>query len=219
VPFETFLAEADTGDVILCVGTSAVSMAVEAASFSVYSHSAIVIKDPATQVKYLFQAVIESVAGDPLSPVSVHPGVQAGPLGDVLGWLYDGGDFPVWRRLAQWPGRDDAKVWEAARAIDGNHFPVVWKSPGEMDELATLAFVMTLWYEGRYPKKRTIDPIFCSGTVAYVLQAAGILDSSTYPPNAYEPKDFSSLYSGFAAWTTGVEWDDDVLIQMPATRR
>ena len=128
VPFETFLAEADTGDVILCVGTSAVSMAVEAASFSVYSHSAIVIKDPATQVKYLFQAVIESVAGDPLSPVSVHPGVQAGPLGDVLEWLYDGGDFPVWRRLAQWPGRDETNPpGEPPVRIELTTFSLPWK--------------------------------------------------------------------------------------------
>jgi len=215
VPFEKFLAEADTGDVILCTGTSAVSMAVEAATFSVFSHSAIVLKDPATGVKYLFQSVIEAVAGDPLAPVSVHPGVQAGPLAEVLEWLYDGGDFPTWRRLAKWPGRDAGALWKAARAIDGNGFPVVWKSPGVMDELATLAFVMTLWYDGRYAKKRVTDPMFCSGTVAFVLQSAGILDDS-YPPNAFEPKDFSSLYPGFAGWAEGVVWQDDLLIAMPS---
>lgn len=216
VPFEKFVEASDTGDVVLFTGTAAVSMAVEAATFSVYSHSALVIKDPATGVKYLFQSNYEAAPADPFSPGVVHSGAQAGPLAEVVQGLYAEGDFPTWRRLAEWPGRADAKVWEAARAIDGNQFPVVLKSPGELNDLATLALLMTIWYEGRYAKKRIIDPIFCSGAVASVLQGAGILDSTEYPPNAYEPKNYSSLYPGFARWTPGVVWDDDCLIAMPA---
>lgn len=215
IPFEKFLAESDTGDVVLFEGTASVSRAVEVATWSIYSHSAIVIKDPATGVKYLFQSNFEAAAADPLSPVSVHSGVQAGPLAEVVQGLYVEGDFPTWRRLGTWPGRDDAKVWDAARAIDGNQFPVVWKEPGVLNDLATLALIMTIWYEGRYAKNRIIDPIFCSGAVAFVLQGAGILDSTEYPPNAYEPKNYSSLYPGFATWTPGVVWDDDRLIAMP----
>lgn len=217
VPFEKFLAEADTGDVVLFAGTASVSRAVEVATWSIYSHSTVVIKDPATGVKYLFQSNTESDGADPLSSGSTHPGAQAGPLADVIKKLYVEGDSPHWRRLSTWPGRDDTKVWEAARAIDGNEFPVVWSSPGVMNEMATLALIMTIWYEGRYAKNRIVDPIFCSGAVASILQGAGILDGTEHPPNAYEPKDFSSMYAGFAQWTPGVVWDDDLQVVMPAT--
>jgi hypothetical protein len=217
VPFEKFLTTADTGDVVLFAGTESVSRAVEVATWSIYSHSALVIKDPTTGLTYLFQSNFEACGADPLSPVAVHSGVQAGPLAEAVQRLYVEGDFPTWRRLAAWPGRDDHKVWEAAREIDGNQFPVVWKRPGELDDLATLALIMTIWYEGRYANNRILDPIFCSGAVAYVLQGAGILDGSEHPPNAYEPKDYSSMYPGFARWTDGVVWDDDRVIAMPPT--
>lgn len=216
IPFETFVENAGSGDLVLFTGTSLVSLAVEAATFTAFSHVAMVIVDPASGDKYLFQSVIEDLGADPLSPGRTHPGVQATPLAHAVQWLHDGGDYPTWRQLVTWPKRNDGAIWGAAGQIDGHAFPVVWEKDGKtLNDLATLAFVMTLWYEGKYAKKETLDPLFCSGAVAYVLQKAGILDASTYPPNAFEPADFSSIYPSIATWTAGVEWADDVFIAMP----
>jgi hypothetical protein len=219
IGFTDFLDEADTGDLVLFTGLSPVSLAVELGTLTPFSHVAMVIRDTNGD-KYLFQSVIEALGNDPLSPRDPsHTGVQAYDLKQAVLDLYDGGDFPSWRRLTTWPQRNDRTIWDAATAIDGIPFPVVKDASGSMESLPTLAWVLALWFAGRYEDTSIPSPLFCSGAVASVLQAASILER-TYPPNGYMPADFSSITASCATWAPGIAWADDLLItDLPSSAR
>lgn len=214
VPFAQFLDRADTGDVVIWQGTSLISAAVELATFSEFSHTTMVIRDPGTGEKYLLQSVTEELAPDPLSkpPGTTHTGVQAGPLEEVMEIVVKAGDRPVWRQLS-WldrPSSFDAKVWQIAQAIDGTPFPWIGGDDPSHAEVAESILLMGgLLLLGRRYGKEVTDPIFCSALVAFVLQAADVIEKLMVV-NGYEPKDFSSEYPGIVKPCPGVSFNGDV---------
>ncbi|MFZ1490471.1 MAG: hypothetical protein WAS51_11055 [Ilumatobacteraceae bacterium] len=210
VTFSQFLDEADTGDVVIWQGTSLISLGVELATFSHFSHTTMVIRDPDNGDKYLFQSVSESLAADPLTkpPGSTHSGVQAGPLEQTMELVFKAGDFPSWRQL-DWPDRPaqfDAKMWQIAQGIDGTPFPWV-----DGDTYKSVAMMLGLLLLGREMETPVLKPIFCSGLVAFMLQQTGVIQT-TMPPNGYEPKDFSSTYPGVVHTCPGVSFNTDVWV-------
>jgi hypothetical protein len=213
VSFTDFLAKADTGDVVLWRGTSLISLAVELATFSEFSHSSMVIRDPKGGTPYLFQSVSEALATDPLSrqQVTKHDGVQAGPLEDVMKIVYGFKDFPTWVQL-DWPDRPtdwNQTVWDLAAGMDGTRFP--WVPDSDYKSIALMTGLLLL---GRELDTEVLEPIFCSGLVAYMLQRAGAIGTNM-KANGYEPKDFSSEYPGVVQPSAGVAFKPDVVIEMP----
>src|SRR4051812_1994803 len=111
VDFSTFVAEANTGDVLLWSGTSLDSVGVDLVSWSLYSHSSIVAKHPGTGDKFLLQSVNADLGQDMIStpPKIVPPvgGVQGQALETVVRYIYSNfGDIPSWVQL-EWPDRPD----------------------------------------------------------------------------------------------------------------
>lgn len=217
VPFSDFLDQANTGDVVLWTGTSLISLAVEIATFSVFSHASMVIRDPKSDTLYLFQSVSESLAPDPLSKMQItkHDGVQAGPLQDVMKIVYNFKDYPTWAQL-DWPSRPkdfDQTVWDLARGMDGTPFPVVADDDPIKSEEKTIELLLELLAKGRVEGKEILSPIFCSGLVACMLQGAGVIQPSM-PPNGYEPRDFSSQYPGPTKLEPGVAFKPDAFVDM-----
>lgn len=202
VPLQKFLDQASTGDVVLWAGTSWESLGVEILSGSVFSHASMVIVDPTTGQKCLYQSVSEELGPDPLVGGTTHAGAQAGDLAAIMKEVYGYGDFPVWRRYsgASDPGAFNKQVWGIAGQMDGTPFP---SSPWEMAALLVM---------GREANQEVLTPLFCSGLVAYVLQTAGVI-ARTSPCNGYFPKDFSSEYPGHFEVLQG-SYADDVLIDM-----
>ena len=202
IPLSTFLAEARTGDVVLWKGTSLDSLAVECISESSFSHTSMVIVDPTTGQKCLLQSVSEALGPDPLVGGKTHTGVQAGDLAATMATVYKFGDLPVWRRYTPAAGAPglDKPVWQLATQLDGTPFP---------KELWELAILLV---SGRELKQEVLDPLFCSGLVAHVLQKAGVI-APTSPCNGYFPKDFSSAFPGHFDVVAGT-YADDVSIDM-----
>lgn len=187
---------------------SYVSFEVELFTASPFSHSSMVITDPKSGTKYLFQAVPLGLAPDPLSKqaVSKHDGVQAGQLADVMQTIYHDNEFPTWVQI-DWPARPpdfDQTVWDLAAGIDGRRFP---------PDVYTLAGLLLM---GRFlrPPVEVLEPMFCSGLVAYMLQRAKVIQASM-PANGYEPKDFSMWSPGTVVPMPGVAFKPDVFVQMP----
>jgi hypothetical protein len=214
VPFEQFLAQADTGDIVIWEGTSLISQAVELATFSEFSHTTMVIRDPGTGEKYLLQSVSEALAPDPLSkpPGTTHTGVQAGSLDEVMKIVFKAGDLPVWRQL-NWPNRPasfNSKVWQIAQGMDGTPFPWIGgDNPTNAEIAESIVLMGGLLLLGREYGKEVTDPIFCSALVAFMLQAAGVIEKSM-AVNGYEPKDFTSEYPGTVKPCSGIGLNGDV---------
>ncbi len=209
IPFQKFFDQADSGDIILWTGSSKESFIVELLSESVFSHASMVIVDPTSGHKYLYQSVSEALASDPLSKqgVTEHDGVQAGDLKTVMTIIKDRYlDMPTYRKMV-WPDRPanwQQQVWDMARTLDGIRFPA------NMGELALLLI------NGRFdnPTVEHLQPLFCSGLIARMLQQLKVLaiDEQHYC-NSFFPKDFSSWYPGHMTLLQG-SYADDVLIDM-----
>jgi hypothetical protein len=215
IPLAEFVEQADTGDVVIWRGTSLISLSVELATFSIFSHSSIVIRDPKSNAKFLLQAAPVALLGDdPLSSQPKHDGVQAAPLEAAMLTVYGPAehDYPSWRQL-DWPNRPadfDANVWKLAASLDGTPFPWVPDS-----EYQSMGLGLGLLLLGREFGTEVLNPIFCSGLVAKMLQDSNVINKSM-KINGYEPKDFSSLYPGVMQPSTGVKFNDDVLVVMPS---
>jgi cell wall-associated NlpC family hydrolase len=215
VSFQQFLDQADTGDVVIWQGTSLISLAVEPATFSNFSHATMVVRDPSSGDKYLLQSVTEALAPDPLTkpPRQTHTGVQAGPLAEVMSILYKEGDLPAWRQLKwNWPSSFNTNTWQLAQSKDGTPYPWIGGDNPTPTEIAESVALMTvLWGAGRELNLEVLNPIFCSALVAYVLQQAGVIER-TMVPNGYAPKDFSSSYPGNLQPGSGISFNPDVWV-------
>jgi hypothetical protein len=217
IPLADFLEQADTGDVVIWRGTSLISLSVELATFSIFSHSSIVIRDPKSHAKFLLQAAPVALLGDdPLSTqqTTKHDGVQAAPLEAAMLSVYGPAehDFPSWRQL-DWPNRPadfDANIWKLAASLDGTRFP--WVPDSEYQSMGLMLGLLML---GREFDTEVLNPMFCSGLVAKMLQDSDVINKNM-KINGYEPKDFSSLYPGVMQPCPGVKFNDDVLVVMPS---
>lgn len=204
ISFSDFLAQADTGDVVLWGGSSVNSTGIEFLSNSVYSHSSMVITDPSTNEKCLLQAVPEVFENDPLKGGAKHTGVQAGALSKTMVDLAAYGDSPTWIPYSSSTKGTAAFVqtmWNQAIALDGTPFPSV---PLGMAKLL---------FEGRFEGVERTDKLFCSGLLGLMFKRLGVIDQSV-PCNAYFPKDFSSLYPGYLNVLVG-SFGEDTTIEMP----
>jgi hypothetical protein len=205
VLFDDFCNQAATCDLVLWGGNSVNSTGVEIMSNSIYSHATMVIVEPVTGHRYLYQCVTEELEPDPLVGNKTHSGVQAGALRKTMLNLSSYHDVPTWRPYAGANQHDPTfiqSVWSAATSLDGIPFPSV---PWGM---------VQLFIEGRYEGIEKTSPLFCSGLVALMLKRLGILDQ-TVPCNAYFPKDLSSLYPGHMNVISG-GFGVDTNIEMPA---
>ena len=206
IDLDDFCTQAGTCDIVLWGGTSFDSTGVEIMSNSIYSHATMVILEPGTGNKFLFQSVSEEIEPDPLVGGKKHTGVQAGSLRKTMLDLHDYKDEPTWRPYGGANQNDPSfiqSVWSLATSLDGIPFPSV---PWGM---------VQLMIEGRWESVEKTTPLFCSGLVALMLKRLGILDPSV-PCNAYFPKDFSSMYPGHMTLTpTGGSFGEDTKITMP----
>lgn len=202
IDFANFLDQADAGDIVLWQGTSLISLGVEIVSQSKYAHASMVIKNPVTGEKCLFQSVSEALQPDPLKGGTTHTGVQAGELKTTMIDVYSYTDYPSWIPLT-YSGRNaafDQAMWTFATTVAGTPFPV---NPAEM---------AWLLIEGRYEGSTVTSPLFCSALVALTMQKAGIV-SPAKPCNGFFPKDFSMFYPGYLDLVAG-SYGEDVIVDM-----
>jgi hypothetical protein len=200
ISFDDFLAQAQTGDLVLFHGVSTESTIVEAITGGPYSHATMVVVLPNGD-KTLWQAAGEALEVDPVKGV-LHTGAQLGALADTVTLLYHHwNDEPHYR-------------------------PVVWDRPATLAN-DVLAFVQHL--EGR-PFPDTVvmlgnwlvgtnldidlarGSVFCSELVAMTYQALGLLPADPVP-NSYCPSDFSSEY-GHVPLQGGATFGDDLAIDL-----
>jgi hypothetical protein len=213
VDLASFLHDAGAGDVVLWSGTSTMSTAVETVSNSIYSHASMVIVDPSTGEKCLYQSVGEELGPDPLVNGTTHSGVQAGDLAATMTIVYNFQDYPTWCPLV-YANKGDASwvqaVWSLAQTLDGTPFPGAPK----FNPVTVMYDLAKLLFEGRELGNEITTPLFCSGLVGLMLKRLGVIDA-TVPCNAYFPKDFSSLYPGFLHTLNGFSFGEDTIVTMP----
>lgn len=181
VSFPDFLDQAQTCDVVIFTGTSPVSLLVETLTVGFFSHTAMVVVEPATGDKYLWQTVSETLQPDPLFPGGqAHSGAQLGALKPTMIEVVDYHDDPTWRQLQyDRPADFDQQVWDALKPLDNRPFP-------------DLPILGANYISGVYLNEVENDgPMFCSQLVTYIMQQVQLLDGSR-PANSVAPSDFSS---------------------------
>ena len=185
--FQDFLDQAQTGDVVIFTGTSPVSLLVESLSVGFFSHTAMVVVQPGTGEKFLWQTVSEVLQPDPLYPPpnptppgTAHSGAQLGALKPTMIQVVDFHDAPTWRQLQyDRPQGFDQQVWDAVSQLDNRPFP-------------DLPILGANYISGYYLDEAVNDgPMFCSQLVTYTLQHVGLIDSAR-PANSVAPSDYSS---------------------------
>jgi hypothetical protein len=178
IDWDDYLAQAQTGDVLLFRGTSAISLAVEVGTMGPYSHAAMVIIGPNGR-KLLWEANPTPIVDDPLvhKPVS---GSQIGDLDAAVKQLASGGDSPWVRQLTyQRPAGFDSDALTYVEAMTGTPF-------GALEDMV-LNFLV-----GHYLRLPSpTEGVFCAELVALTYQHLGLLDT-TPPPNFYSPTSWSS---------------------------
>lgn len=176
-PFDQFMADADTGDIVVFAGDSLVSQAVEWLTWGKFSHSAmVVVLDDGT--KCLWQAISEELYVDPLTGAA-HTGAQLGPLADTMTYIDSVGDVPTWcqLQLRRTPAFR-AAVAAAVEELEGRPFP------------DPTTFVVS-YCQGLLGYDDTAGPLFCSALVALTYQRAGLLPQRPVA-NSFCPTDLSS---------------------------
>lgn len=186
LPYDDFLAQADTGDVVLFAGGSAESVAVEWGTLGPFSHAAMVVIGP-DGGKYLWQAAGLEVGVDKIK-LKKHTGAQVTDLTEAVKLIsVHYGEPATWRQLV-WdrPPHLDAQIWGVMAGLDGRRFPTAWQLFEDYEEGSWLGIDLT---DG---------PMFCSELVAYTFQQIGLM--KPHPPaNAYSPTAFSEEAVGTQA--------------------
>ncbi len=184
VDFDVFLNQASTCDIVLWGGSSARLDRDRAPQPEPLLAHTMVIVNPSTGERCLYQATNTAICPDPIAGDSLHAGAQAGELKATMLALLDYKDVPTWRRYTGANQNDPAfvqQVWQLAVALDGTPFPGV-----------PLGMAVDL-FAGRFEGIEITSQLFCSGLAALIFKQLGIIDQ-TVPCNAYFPKDFSSKY-------------------------
>jgi hypothetical protein len=176
IAWDDFLARADTGDVVLFSGDSAISRGIEVFTLGTYSHtSMVVVRSDGS--KWLWQAAPEVLYPDPVKG-KAHSGAQLGALAESVAYIYSLGDTPTFRQLQMERTAEYRQAVESfIEGIDGRPFP----SYAEMG---------WLYIEGLAGAARIDGPVFCSMLIALTYQNTGLLPSPP-PANSYCPTDFS----------------------------
>ena len=176
IAWDDFLAQADTGDLVLFSGDSPISIGIEVFTLGTYSHTSMVVVRPDGS-KWLWQAAPEVLYPDPVKK-GAHSGAQLGTLGDSVAYIYSLGDKPSFRQLKMERTAEYRQAVESyIESIDGRPFP-------------TYAEMGWLYIEGLAGRAQIDGPVFCSMLAALTYQNSGLLPS-TPPANSYCPTDFS----------------------------
>lgn len=200
ISFDDFLAQAQTGDLVLFHGVSTESQAVEAITSGPYSHATMVVVLPNGD-KTLWQAAGERLEFDPVKG-SLHDGAQLGDLAQTVTLLYHHWNDEPHYRPVTWnrPATLANDVLAFVGQLEGRPFP-------------DIPVMLGNWLVG---KNLDIDlasgSVFCSELVAMTYQALGLLPDDPVP-NSYCPSDFSSEY-GHVGLQGGATFGDDLAIDL-----
>lgn len=200
IPLSEFLPSTRTGDVVLMHGKFPLSWAIEAIEMSLFSHCGMVIRSsemgfPAGTPEYLFWEANSLVN----LPDARTGKPKAGPMLVDLVARFRSNDRDY---------RDSRFVFRRLRGDRGPDFLTRLKQfladthdEGFPTDLQMLRFLI----EGR-AHGRASDPslYFCSQLLTATFQACGLI-SSAFPPNAFEPKDYSER--GSVRWVQRVSLD------------
>lgn len=200
ISFTDFLADADTGDLVLWHGSASTSWAIELWTGGWFSHASMVIVLPSAQ-KCLWQAAGEVVEVDPVRG-NLHTGAQLGDLAATVPHVYHHwNDVPYYRPL-RWnrPVGLASQLLTFIHGIDGRPFPAT-----------ALEMALDLEIGVHLGLDLTSGPMFCSELVAFTLQSMQLLPPKPVA-NSYSPNDFSSVWGS----TTPLQgsWGTDVVIDL-----
>lgn len=180
VSLPEFVDRAQGGDVVVFAGASWLSRLIEVLSWGRYSHTAMVVVEPRSGDKYLWQASPVPMQSDPLAPGGeAHAGAQLGPLEAAMIQLDEEADTPTWRPIElDRPVGFDEQLWKVVAGLDRTPFPA----------LGVLAMNYVNGLEGLPPADASM---FCSQLVTSTLQQVHLADPVRLA-NSVAPSDFSS---------------------------
>jgi len=180
VPFEDVVDILQTGDLLLFQGENRISVEIEIATGSRFSHCAMIIRHGLREVPMIWQAGPGGIVVDPSEHVK-HGGAQLGDLREALALMEDPKyhDTAYLRRLTfeRPAGFDDAALAVVAE-LDGRPFP----SMLGMVEHYVLGRLLHIVTSGK--------SLFCAELVARTYMGMGLLPPAP-PANGYSPGSFS----------------------------
>lgn len=180
VSLAEFLDRSQAGDVVVFAGASWLSELIEVLSWGSYSHTAMVVVDPCSGEKLLWQASPEPMQPDPLAPGgAAHAGAQLGSMEAAMVQLDQEADAPTWRAIQlDRPDDFDARLWKVVGDLEGTPFPA-------------LGVLAMNYVNGRMGLPPADGSMFCSQLVATTLQRLDVVDPARLA-NSVAPSDFSS---------------------------
>jgi len=178
--YEKIRDDLQTGDIILFSGNSMVSGAIKLFSRSEWSHVAMVVKDPISDIVYCWEST---------SLVDDKDGVQISVLSKRIK-EYDG--YVAFRHLK---GRRTKATLSALGA-----FRKAMK--GRKYETSKVELFKSAWDGWGGENKEDLSTVFCSELIAEAYQEMNILTENK-PSNEFTPDDFAKMVRLRGKWSLG----------------
>lgn len=180
VKYEDIESRLATGDILLFHGTSGVSLQIEEATSSYFSHAAMVIRPDPTKPPLVWQTGPGPIVIDQITHAN-HGGAQLSLLKDALVFMsnpaFDDTGYICQLKFPQrGPELETVATW-AISGLDGTPF-------------STLQDVQKYFKEGQRHLTVSDQTFFCSELVAHTFMMMGLLAFDP-PANAYAPDYFS----------------------------